>query len=171
MAIEIATINGKTFWKLIEQSRAAGKDNQDAQRAQLKTALAAYSPTAVLSFITIYRDHIYRANQWHLWTASNLINGKADEATFEAFRDWLVAQGEATYKAALKDAESLATSAKPGAATFASLRTVGREVFIEKMGSKPPFQVRHKPKRRGVPFEGKPEDAYPKLAEALKQQE
>ena len=169
MATDYTTINGKTFWQLIDQSHSAAKGKQDAQIAHLKTALTPYSPTALLSFITIYTDHIYRANQWHLWTASELINGKADEETFEAFRDWLISKGETTYKAALKDAESLVNVAEPGASTFADLRTVGREMFIAKMGSNPPFQVRHKPKRRGVKFEGKPEEAFPKLAAWLKQ--
>ena len=170
MAEKEGKINGKVFWQLIDQSYKSSNGNKDKQVQALKKALSAYSRTDLLTFITIYTDHIYRANQWHLWTASELINGHIDEDSFEQFRNWLISKGQKTYQDALKDPETLVGHVKPGEALFPALRTLGRQVYIEKFQSKPPYQVRHKPKRRGVPYEGDPADKYPKLKAWLDQQ-
>lgn len=170
MAEKEGKINGKVFWQLIDQSYKSSGGNKDKQVQALKKALSAYSRTDLLTFITIYTDHIYRANQWHLWTASELINGHIDEDSFEQFRNWLISKGQKTYQDALKDPETLIGNVKPGQATFPAFHNLGRQVYIEKFQSKPPYQVRHKPKRRGVPYEGDPEDKYPKLKAWLDQQ-
>jgi Protein of unknown function (DUF4240) len=134
-----------TFWRLIEDSRAAADDVEE-HTVRLVDRLAALAPQEIVAFHSEYRRHKARAYTWRLWAAGYLINGGCSDDGFEYFRDWLIAQGQQVFEWALADADSLTDLDLPqdqdaeaedlgGAAQAAYRRLIGIDIPLEHVAS------------------------------------
>lgn len=89
-----------------------------------------------------------------LWGAAYIMNGGCSGDMFEYFRAWLIAQGRATFEAALKDPDTLAkaslTLGEPGNHDFESLLYAPAEAHEAKTGKELPRSPRpRKPEPSG----------------------
>lgn len=95
------------FWQLIESARPVD-DDSDVHCGKLLDLLTELSARKIVLFERInggYDDDAYRED---LWDIAYHINGGCSDDGFYDFRVWLIMQGEAVYKLALEDPESLA---------------------------------------------------------------
>lgn len=99
---------GKRFWGIVEAARVAAGPDPLHRPEHLQRALRELDPEEIASFNTAYGEHKADAYTDELRMAAHLVLGGADETAFSHFRDWLLSEGEATYRAALADPESLA---------------------------------------------------------------
>ena len=93
------------FWQRIDQTRT---DDPYEHSDSLAARLTELPIDEILSFGAHWRTMHIRAYSWNLWGAAYLINGGCSDDGFEYFCDWLILQGEAIFKAALNDPDSLA---------------------------------------------------------------
>jgi hypothetical protein len=92
------------FWSIIDEARAApGKTSSALVRALSK--LPARDILAFDAWLWAYYMAIRRED---LWAAVFAIRGGCSDDSFDYFRGWLIAQGEAALVAAIRDPESLA---------------------------------------------------------------
>ncbi|WP_394180191.1 DUF4240 domain-containing protein [Yoonia maritima] len=95
----------ETFWKIIDDTRGAGRDGQDEL---LRLALLKKTPEIISMFAARYQDALDRAYRWDLWAAAYIINGGCSDDGFDYFCDWLISRGRDVFEAAIADPESLA---------------------------------------------------------------
>ena len=86
---------------------ASGGDCEQ-QTAHLVAALRQRSVDDVLAYEWIEGELLAESYSWDLWGAAYLINGGCSNDGFDYFRGWLLAQGRATWEAAIRDPDSLA---------------------------------------------------------------
>ncbi|HZC98881.1 MAG TPA: DUF4240 domain-containing protein [Actinomycetes bacterium] len=96
------------FWTLIEAARAAGGGDCRQQTAHLVAALRQRPVDDILALDRILYELLAKSYRWDLWGAAYLINGGCSDDGFDYFRGWLLAQGRATWEAAVRDPDSLA---------------------------------------------------------------
>lgn len=100
-------MNEQQFWQLIETVKNAAGTDPDARPALLEKQLSSLEPAAIQGFQQRYEALLLEANHWDLWGAASLMNGGCSDDGFRYFRDWLISEGEQTFKTALRDPDSL----------------------------------------------------------------
>lgn len=133
-----AAMEDERFWALIDQSAPEDQDF-DARLEKLGEALSALSLDALIGFEITFRRKLNEAYRWDLWGAAYVANGGCSDDGFEYFRRWLVSRGEAVYKAALADPDSLASldadaEAPQEAWDFEEVYYVAGDIFADKGG-------------------------------------
>lgn len=98
----------KTFWTIIDQSRAAAGGSPDEHIDTLHEALLKLAAEQIVDFDRLFRARLAQAYTWDLWGAAYLIGGGCSDDGFTDFRAWLISKGQAVYEAALKNPEILA---------------------------------------------------------------
>ena len=101
------------FWKIIKRARSKADDDPEAIAEGVHEQLTELPPREIESFHAILEAKVAAAYSWKLWGAAYLLNGGCSDDGFEYFRNWLVAQGQKVYEAALADPDSLARFADP----------------------------------------------------------
>jgi hypothetical protein len=101
-------MNRDDYWALIDRTRAEAEGDGDRQAKALQTELERSSLDDVIDFERHTRALLDASYTTLLWGAAYLINGGCSDDGFDYFRGWLVAQGRATYEAALKHPDTLA---------------------------------------------------------------
>jgi hypothetical protein len=96
------------FWSIIDTSLADAEGDQNAQCEAIEAALVALPPTIVLGFQAAFNRLHAKSYIEKLWGAAYVMNGGCSDDGFDYFRGWLIAQGRATFEAALADPDSLA---------------------------------------------------------------
>ncbi len=99
-------MNEQVLWTLIDYSRRTGK-NIHEQGKILITVLSKYSTKHILKFENIYWEFMQKTNDADLWAAAYVLNDGCDETEFLHFRNWLILQGQTTFKKVLSDPEVL----------------------------------------------------------------
>lgn len=103
-------MNIDQFWKLIEDAKKAANGEEGEMLESLADALSEHEPEDIQAF----NDHLSACMRssytWPLWGAAYIMNGGCSNDGFDYFRAWLIANGRATFEAAVKDPESLATA-------------------------------------------------------------
>ena len=95
------------FWRRIDTTRLAAKNDPDAQCKQLKKHLESLPDEELISFHTHF-DALYAPTYRNdLWGAAYIINGGCSDDCFDYFRAWLIGRGQAAYEAALANPDSL----------------------------------------------------------------
>ena len=107
-----AIMNEPQFWNLIHHAKAVAGANLEARPISLQRELPALLPADIQAFQARYESMLLEANRWGLWGAAHLMNGGCSDDGFKYFRDWLISEGEATFKTALADPDSLAGQGK-----------------------------------------------------------
>ena len=99
----------QTFWTLIATGLEEQPDDVAERREVVIDVLCDLDAHDILGFDRLFNEKSTAACTWDLFMAAFLMNGDGlDMNEFEAFRAWLISRGEAVYKAALEDPESLA---------------------------------------------------------------
>ena len=100
-------MNEQQFWQLIETVKHAAGADLDARPELLEKQLSLLEPVAIQGFQQRYEALLLEANHWDLWGAASLMNGGCSDDGFRYFRDWLISEGERTFKTALRDPDTL----------------------------------------------------------------
>lgn len=96
------------FWSMITAARQASSGDVEQQAAVLKAELRRLPLAEVLGFQQILEALQAESFSVELWGAAEAIVDEVSEDHFFGFRGWLIAQGQATYQAAIADPDSLA---------------------------------------------------------------
>lgn len=102
------SMNAQTFWRLIDAVKTQAGADIERRPAVLEKHLIALEPSAIQGFQSMYENLLIEANSWRLWGAAYLMNGGCSDDGFKYFRDWLISEGETTFKQALAKPDSLA---------------------------------------------------------------
>jgi Protein of unknown function (DUF4240) len=95
------------FWELIEAAAVAVDVDCEAQAERLTAMLEQLAPEEIVSFERHFTRRLAEAYRWDLWGLAYQLNGGCSDDDFVYFRCWLLAQGRATWEAALRDPDSL----------------------------------------------------------------
>ncbi len=98
------------FWALVE---AARQQNPEEFHVALEQLLAALDPPSIVTFDQLYARAFHSAYTWALWGAAYVLQGGCSDDGFTYFRHGLIAAGEAIFKRAVADPDSLALLEQP----------------------------------------------------------
>ncbi|WP_199538456.1 MULTISPECIES: DUF4240 domain-containing protein [unclassified Duganella] len=104
-----APMNEQQFWQLIDAVKNEAGTRIESRPAVLQKHLSFLDPEAIQSFQQRYEALLLKANRWSLWGAASLMNGGCSDDGFKYFRDWLISEGEKTFKEPLAKPDSLAS--------------------------------------------------------------
>ncbi|TGE27375.1 DUF4240 domain-containing protein [Hymenobacter metallicola] len=121
------------FWQLINASKNTTHD-QTAQADFLSEQLATWEPNQIIEFECRLREHLLEADDYKIMAALKILDGYVSDDSYLYFRAWLVGQGEAVFRNALRDADSLAQIAQEPYQEFENLLYVATEAFGRRTG-------------------------------------
>ena len=101
-------MNEEKFWQLIESIHNNGLARMNDKCDFLTQQLANLSSEDALAFQNLFDQQMDTAYSWKLWGAAYVIGGGCSDDAFTDFRSALISRGEAPYKAALANPDSLA---------------------------------------------------------------
>jgi hypothetical protein len=107
-AATISPMSERQFWALVGAVKTEAGSDVDARPAVLQKHLLALEPAAIQGFQKRYEALLVEANSWMLWGAAVLMTGAYTDDGFKYFRDWLISEGEQTYKQAVVNPDTLA---------------------------------------------------------------
>ena len=105
-------MNEKTFWQLVDAVKGEAGTNVESRPAILENHLLSLAPQDIQGFQQRYEALLIESNSWDLWGAAYLMNGGCSDDGFKYFRDWLISEGEGTFKQAVADPDALAAVAR-----------------------------------------------------------
>jgi len=108
-AADLQVAQEKNFWQLIETVKREAGSDVDSRPAILQRHLDLFTPRQIQRFQKTYEGHLLEAHRWSLWGAAYLMNDGCSDDCFKYFRDWLISEGETTFKHAIADPDSLAS--------------------------------------------------------------
>jgi hypothetical protein len=111
-ATPVFPMNEQKFWQLIEAVKNEAGTAVDSRPAVLQKHLSALEPKEIQGFQQRYEALLLESNSWSLWGASYLMNGGSSDDGFKYFRDWLISEGEKTFKEAVAKPDSLVAVAR-----------------------------------------------------------
>jgi len=146
------------FWDLVDRNR---NENADETARAVEVALTALPENEIRSFQEHLRDRMAESYDWRLWGATYLALGGCSDDGFDYFREWLIAQGRATFERALDDPDSLADIA-PAISETEEMLSVALNAYRRKVGTEmPPARRSTAPREpRGTHWD---EDDLPRL--------
>lgn len=100
-------MNEQILWMLIQQTRVE-RSNTYKQSQLLIEILSEWSLPLILKFEKIYWDLMRRSFDADLWAAAYVLNDGCTQEDFLNFRNWLLLQGQATFRRTVEDPESIA---------------------------------------------------------------
>jgi hypothetical protein len=112
-------VDPTTFWALIDDTRTVSDGDPKRHASALSKRLEKLAPEEILAFEELWRTYDAHAYRWDLWAAAYLLNGGCDDRCFEHFRFYVIGLGEAVYRAAVEDADSLVFLARGPSHQFA----------------------------------------------------
>jgi hypothetical protein len=125
------------FWTLIERSRDAPGDQEEA----LTRLLAGRSSEDLQSFHRHFDSQLARAYRWDVWGAGYVLNGGMGDDSFDDFCGWLVGRGRNAFEQVLADPDSLADvpGAVPDETNAEGLSWAAAEAHEEAYGTELPL--------------------------------
>lgn len=127
------------FWAMIEQA----KNVPDDEKVDLIQSHLSQLPEADLSaFATYFSARMAESYQWPLWGAAYLMNGGCSDDGFDYFRGWLICQGQAVFRNALSNPDSLADYVNPdqGYYDLEEALSMAQRVYHERTGKELPYE-------------------------------
>lgn len=135
---EIKPMDRQEFWSIIDEARAKSGTDMERRYNIIKNRLSAYPLEDIEKFGQICGAYVYAAEENLLvWAACKVMEGYASDDTFLYFCCWLVSEGYDVYSAAVRDPETLASTADYEYRAFEMLMYLPYDVYIEKTGSEP----------------------------------
>jgi len=102
-------MNEKKFWQLISTVKSEAGAYVESRPEVLQKHLSVLEPVEIQGFQKRYEALLLEANSWALWGAASIMNEGFSDDGFKYFRDWLISEGEAVFKEALVNPDSLAS--------------------------------------------------------------
>ena len=99
-------MNEQNLWKLVQDAKEA-KPTAYQQTQYLTRVISSYSAQSILSLKNIYWKLLKSSFTADLWAAAYVLNNGCSEQNFLYFRNWLILQGQSTFKKAIQDPECL----------------------------------------------------------------
>lgn len=123
------------FWNLVAETKRECGQDMGASLQHLTERLTALGLQQARDFQDILRGYRTLANQYGLWCAAAVMrpDAGADEY-FHSFRNWLIAQGQDVYLAALKNPDSLAEVEPYGYCEFEELDNAAPSAGVKLAG-------------------------------------
>jgi len=90
---DLRRIDEPVFWKLTSEAHARTSTTLE-QLAHLSDSLKAFGANEVRRFYSIYARNMKRLYHWNVWAIAFAARGGCSDAAFEAFRTWLILQGD-----------------------------------------------------------------------------
>lgn len=103
-------MNDQQFWDLIESSAKKAKDDPDSFLDAISDALTKLGPQGAKAFDQHLATCMTRSYSWPLWGAAYIMCGGCSDDGFDYWRQWLIAQGQRVWSAAIANPESLASA-------------------------------------------------------------
>jgi len=160
------------FWRLIEQAKANSGGDCEEQVRLLAERLAQYPPDDIIAFDMILDSVMALSYDWALWAGAYIVNGGCSDDGFDYFRGWLIAQGKASFFAAVCDPETLvdivpAEAALRGWVECEDMLYVAREAYEQRTSQELPFRLSEQPREpSGEEWDEETvEERYPNLAQ------
>lgn len=145
-------MNEPRFWDILAKANIPGASSHEWFES-LKELLLNLAPDEILAFRQIFDDFVDGAYKIDLWGAGYLINGGCSDDGFHHFRCWLVGRGEAVYKRALVDPDTLAAVTAGQSPCEAQLDCAAARAWEEKMGRTDFYQELAKLDRPRLPVD------------------
>ncbi len=101
-------MNDQQFWQLIQSVHLEALGDMDNKCVLLREKIADLSAPDALKFQELFDKKMDMAYAWELWGAAYVIGGGCSDDAFNDFRASLISRGEASFKAALVNPDSLA---------------------------------------------------------------
>lgn len=86
-------IDEPVFWELISNARSRASTTLE-QLAALGEALRAFKAAEIKRFSSLYAKLMKQLYHWNVWALAYAARGGCSDAAFEAFRTWLILQGD-----------------------------------------------------------------------------
>ena len=135
----LALPQDETFWRILDDVHARSRGDMDRKCELLEATLGALDDDALRSFAVNFRAALDALYTWDLWGAAYLLNGGCSDDAFGDFRSTLLSLGEATCRAALRDANSLAdVRFEGGDCCFEGFGYVVEELVEDRLGDDDP---------------------------------
>lgn len=99
-------MNEQILWMLVEQTQREN-GNIYKQSQILIELLSKWSLPLILKFEKIYWDLMRRSYDADLWAAAYVLNDGCSQDNFLHFRNWLLLQGQATFRRTVEDPETI----------------------------------------------------------------
>ncbi|NTV99773.1 MAG: DUF4240 domain-containing protein [Oscillochloris sp.] len=128
-------MNPITVWMLITASQRHASGDPEQQVAWLADYLSTLDAAAIIAFEEAFTQLVRRAAQPPLRAVAHRITGVLSEDRFEVFCAGLIAQGYATYAAALRDPETLIGTVDPTALLLEPMLSVAAQAYARKTGT------------------------------------
>lgn len=160
-------MNKAKFWRLIEEAKGEADGDLEEHVQILAQKLEELAPGDIARFQRILDETMALAYRWDLRAAAHIINSGCSDEGFEAFRGWLIAQGEEIFQEAVDNPESLVAVAEAHAACEEILMAPD-EAYVAKTGAE--LEMADKSEAEPVGEEWTEEELptmYPKLWEAF----
>lgn len=100
-------MNEQILWKFVQKAREHTSSNYK-QTQYLTEAMTGWSTQNLITFKQLYWKLLKYSFSADLWAAAYVINKGCSEQDFLYFRNWLILQGQATFKKVVQDPEYLA---------------------------------------------------------------
>ena len=154
------------FWKIIDKSRSASKNNYQVQINSLKTILLTLEPADIEKFNNRFTALLALSYDYKLWGASYVINGGCSDDCFDYFRQYLIGHGKEKFYQTLKDPESCASWIKSEEEdNWEGLQYSAMDAYKQKTGKEIPRTYQPKFELKGKQFDEETVmKQYPKLA-------
>jgi hypothetical protein len=154
------------FWKLVDESRTAAKNDYQAQVKTLKIILLTRNADDIEKFDNTFTAILAASYDWKLWGASHVINGGCSDDCFHYFRQYLIGHGKERFYQTLKDPESCVNWIKAEEEDhWEGLQYAAAEAYNEKTGKDLPQTYKAKFELKGEPFDEETVfKHYPKLS-------
>jgi hypothetical protein len=152
------------FWELIARAREHAETVAE-QIDALAALVEPFKPSEIKRFVGLLREKLALAYHWDIWALAYIAQDGCSDDAFEAFRSWLVLQGQTVYETALKDIRKVLSHIPDGLSSQAEELLAAVELAYENRAGEPMKATR--PKR--VKIGGKEwreeeiEDRYPEV--------
>jgi hypothetical protein len=90
---DLRRIDEPVFWDLIARARAAAPSTSE-RLAMLGELLRTFGAADIKRFGTIYARAMKKLYHWNVWALAYAARGGCSDDAFEAFRAWLILQGD-----------------------------------------------------------------------------
>lgn len=90
---DLRRIDETVFWELLAKSRSDASSTLE-QLAVLGESLRAFKGPEIKRFASLYAKLMKQLYHWNVWALAYAARDGASDAAFEAFRTWLILQGD-----------------------------------------------------------------------------
>jgi Protein of unknown function (DUF4240) len=147
------SMDAACFWDIIEKT----KKNVSSSAEQIELLIAElelFKATEIGKFYKLLQQKMAELYHWDIWAVAYLSQGGCSDDAFEAFRPWIILQGQTVYQLALKGVTKLSAHVPSGEETQAEGLLFAPAIAYENRAGKPMRPAKAKAlKIHGKPWE------------------